>query len=75
MAKHLALFHCKLDELMADEELVKLKQEKAASKPKRIPMGENCVICGVSFPQREHVSTYSQLSMKKVPNSYLIDIL
>ena len=55
MAKHLALFHCKLDELMADEELVKLKQEKAASKPKRIPMGENCVICGVSFPQREHV--------------------
>ena len=32
MAKHIALFHCKLDELMANEELVQMKQKKATSK-------------------------------------------
>ena len=58
MAKHIALFHCKLDELMANEELVQMKQKKATTKPKRVPMGENCVVCGMSFPQREHVARH-----------------
>ena len=70
MAKHIALFHCKLDELMADEELVKMKQDKAASKPKRIPMGENCIICGISFPQREHVCRHFMGELLEITNSF-----
>ena len=58
MAKHLALYHCKLDELMADENLVQILQKRAASKPKRVPMGDACIICGVGWPQREHVARH-----------------
>jgi hypothetical protein len=70
MAKHIALFHCKLDELMADEELVKDKQEKALQKPKRISMGENCIICGVTFPQREHVCRHFLEELLEIVNTF-----
>merc|ERR1712223_1454567 len=70
MAKHIALFHCKLDELMAKEELVKLSQKKAAGKPKRVPMGENCVVCGMSFPQREHVARHFQDELLEITKTF-----
>ena len=58
MAKHLGLFHCKLDELMQNEELVNEKKRKASNAPKKIPMGEKCVICNISVPSREHVARH-----------------
>lgn len=58
MAKHLGLFHCKMDELMQDEELVEEKRGKAANQPKKTSMGEQCVICNVSVPTREHVARH-----------------
>ena len=70
MAKHIALFHCKLDELMANEELVQMKQKKATTKPKRVPMGENCVVCGMSFPQREHVARHFQDELLEITKTF-----
>ena len=58
MAKHLALGHCKLDELMQNEELVNKKIRKASNMPKKMPMGQNCIICGMSVPSREHVARH-----------------
>ena len=58
MAKHLGLYHCKLDELMQNEELVNEKKSKANNAPKKIPMGEKCVICNISVPSREHVARH-----------------
>ena len=66
----LALYHCKLDELMADENLVKMLQNKANAKPKRVPMGENCIVCGVSFPQREHVCRHFMDELLNITNSF-----
>ena len=55
---------------MANEELVKLKQKKAAGKPKRVPMGENCVVCGMSFPQREHVARHFQDELLEITKTF-----
>jgi hypothetical protein len=55
MCKHLALFHCKLDELLLDEQLLREKRKKFANKPKRVSIGESCVICGTTVVSREHV--------------------
>ena len=57
LAKHMALVHCKLDEFMANEELVNEKRSKAQSKPKRANMGDSCIICNLPAPTREHVAT------------------
>ncbi len=58
MAKHIALFHCKLDELMMDEELVQAKKDLVKKQPKKVPVGESCIICGVAIPSREHVARH-----------------
>ena len=57
LAKHYALFHCKLDELMMDTALVHKKREQVLNKPKKLSMGEMCVICHMMSPSREHVAT------------------
>ncbi len=70
MAKHIALFHCKLDELMQDEELVNTKKAKAKSAPKKVSMGDKCIICGTSIPSRGKLLR-AKLSMNElcfVPN-------
>ena len=36
VTRHLALFHCKLDEFLQDEQLVAVKRAKALSKPKKV---------------------------------------
>jgi len=36
VTRHLALFHCKLDEFLQDEQLVASKRAKALSKPKKV---------------------------------------
>ena len=58
VAIHIALAHCKLDEIMADEELVKEKQAEAMAKPKRMDMGSECIICSFGNPTREHVARH-----------------
>ncbi len=58
MAKHIGLFHCKLDEFMQDETLVEEKKSKVAQQPKKISMGESCIICNISVPSREHVARH-----------------
>ena len=55
---------------MADENLVKMLQNKANAKPKRVPMGENCIVCGVSFPQREHVCRHFMDELLNITNSF-----
>ena len=37
VSRHLALFHCKLDQFLQNEELVAAKRAKAMSKPKKVP--------------------------------------
>ena len=66
MAKHIALYHCKLDELMANEALVEAKQKSVANKPERVSMGEKCVICGMGYPQREHVARHFQPELLEI---------
>jgi len=36
VARHLALYHCKLDEFLKDPELVAAKRAKAMAKPKKV---------------------------------------
>ena len=59
MAKHMALGHSKLDELLSNQELLAVKKEKAKTKPKKLNMGPECPICGLQFTKsqnRDHVS-------------------
>ena len=44
VTRHLALFHCKLDEFLLDENLVASKRAKALSKPKKVAIGNKCPI-------------------------------
>jgi hypothetical protein len=36
VSRHLALFHCKLDEFLQNDELVAAKRAKAMAKPKKV---------------------------------------
>ena len=36
VTRHLALFHCKLDEFLQDEQLVAAKRAKVMAKPKKV---------------------------------------
>jgi len=58
MAKHIALGHSKLDELLGDPVLLEKKQKIAANKPKKVQLGPVCPICDVPFTKsttRDHV--------------------
>ena len=57
VTRHLALFHCKLDEFLQDEQLVAMKRSQALSKPKKVIL-EKCPICDMKDPPREHVSRH-----------------
>ncbi|TRY75091.1 hypothetical protein TCAL_00608 [Tigriopus californicus] len=58
LAKHLALGHSKLDELLQDEDLIQRKRLKVLSTPKKEAMGASCPICAISSPTREHVARH-----------------
>ena len=60
MAKHIGLYHCKLDEFMQNTELVEQKKALAAKVPKKVSMGDFCIICNNSMPSREHVARHFQ---------------
>ena len=70
MCKHLALFHCKLDELLLDEELLKTKRMKYANKPKRVSIGDCCCICGITMVSREHVCTHFKQELLAIVNTF-----
>ena len=57
VTRHLALFHCKLDEFLQDEQLVAMKRSQALSKPKKVIL-DKCPICDMKDPPREHVSRH-----------------
>ena len=58
VTRHLALFHCKLDEFLQDDQLVASKRAKAQARPKKITIGPKCPICDIREPAREHVSRH-----------------
>lgn len=66
MAKHIALFHCKLDEFMLDKELVAQKKEQVKKAPKKVSMGENCIICNLPGPSREHVARHFLTELQNI---------
>ena len=70
MAKHLALYHCKLDELLLDEELLKEKRAKFANKPKRVSIGDCCVICRSTMVSREHVCRHFLPELLSIVNTF-----
>lgn len=70
LAKHLALFHCKLDELLLDEDLLKDKRAKFANQPKRVAIGDSCVICGSTSVSREHVCRHFLPELLAIVNTY-----
>ena len=55
MAKHIALFHCKLDELMTNTDLVEEKKAKAMNTPKKVAMPQACAFCNITIPSRDHM--------------------
>ena len=58
MAKHVALGHSKLDELLQNEDLVMEKRAKALAKPRRVAIGPTCPVCNARDPAREHVARH-----------------
>ncbi len=52
LAKHLALVHAMLDELLRDADLVAAKRQEVMSKPKKVSIGSNCPICDAAIPKR-----------------------
>ena len=70
MCKHLALFHCKLDELLQDEELLNRKRRKFVNRPKRVNIGDSCVICNMSVVSREHVSCHFKQELLAIVNTF-----
>jgi len=72
MAKHLALGHSKLDQLLQDEALVESKRELALARPKKTPLGSQCPICEVGFTKstnREHVAWHFRTELKDMVTS------
>ena len=56
VARHLALFHGKLDQFLADKDLVLSLRAKVLSKPKKVAIGSLCPVCDFKDPPREHVA-------------------
>ena len=56
VARHLALFHGKLDQFLADKDLVLSLRAKVLSKPKKVAIGSLCPACDFKDPPREHVA-------------------
>ena len=45
LARHIALVHSKLDELLVDENLVNERRKEFLSKPEKLSIGPNCPVC------------------------------
>ena len=73
MAKHMALGHSKLDELLSDPELVAQKQQIASAKPKKINIGPECPICGMQFNKnqnRDHVACHFMEDLREYVQTF-----
>ena len=70
MALHLALGHCKLEDLMQNEELVNEKKRKASNVHKKIAIRKICIICGMSFVRhkgaREHMTRHFSTELLQI---------
>ncbi len=49
-----------------DQALVEEKRAKAMSKPKKVSIGPECIICGLKEPAREHVSRHFMKELMEV---------
>ena len=45
VARHIALVHSRLDELLADKQLVESRRQELALKPNKVVIGEKCPVC------------------------------
>lgn len=45
VARHIALVHNRLDELLADKQLVEARKKELALKPNKVVIGEKCPVC------------------------------
>ena len=45
VARHIALVHSRLDELLADKQLVEARRQELALKPNKVVIGEKCPVC------------------------------
>ena len=45
LARHIALVHSKLDELLMDEALIAERRQEYLSKPNKLAIGPNCPVC------------------------------
>ena len=45
VARHIALVHNRLDELLADKQLVEARKQELALKPNKVVIGEKCPVC------------------------------
>lgn len=73
LVKHVALGHCKLDDLLEDKELVESKRNLFKSKTKKISVGKTCPICNVTFSKnqnRDHVAWHFMEDLKDIINQY-----
>ncbi len=66
VARHIALGHSKLDELLMNTELVQQKRELAMNKPKKINVGSQCPVCDVKFVKGQNRDHVSQLNCRKL---------
>lgn len=59
VARHLALYHCKLDEFLNDQELIDTKRANTLSKPKRV----SCLAKAVAFRESTWCLACRQVSI------------
>ena len=45
LARHIALVHSKLDELLMDQDLIRERREEYLSKPSKLAIGPECPVC------------------------------
>ncbi len=73
LAKHIALVHSMLDELLRNDALVMEKRSEILSKPKKVSIGDNCPICDVAIPKRDsrvHVIWHFMDDLREIVSSF-----
>jgi hypothetical protein len=73
LARHIALVHSKLDELLADEALVAERIQEYANEPKKLAIGPNCPVCDQPLSKqhsRVHVIWHFMDELREIVGSF-----
>lgn len=73
LARHVALVHSKLDELLMDQELVQARRAEQMSKPEKVQIGNTCPICDAAIAKqhaRVHVIWHFIEELREVANGF-----